>query len=374
MMLCKLMKGAQNDFIRHSVISLTDLGPLVDKLIALGVSVEAIGMRRGIPSPVGCLTLVRRLARLRPTIVQTWLYHSDLLGGIAARLARCHLVAWNVRGSNLDRRVKRLSRMTAWTCARLSAVIPTAILCCSRAAARLHVSMGYVESKMVVIPNGFDLEEFKPNPAERSRFRTELGVAKDRVLIGIAARLDPQKDYPNFFLAARLLASKCHNVEFLLCGDDVVPDHPFFARELAGLDRHRFHLLGRRRDMPRIMTSLDIGTLSSAYGEAFPNAIGEAMASEVPCVATDVGETADIIGETGKVVPPADPAALAHAWEDLVIAGPEARKTFGRAARERVMSRYQIADIVHLYEDFYQHLAATPRLSFAESSGQRATR
>jgi glycosyltransferase involved in cell wall biosynthesis len=359
MMLHALIQASDPERTWHEVISLTELGCVADRIRELGVRTQSLGMSRTrfrIPNPVKVLRLASRIRELRPHVVQTWLYHADLIGGVAARLAGGTRVFWGIHNSTLDpTHTRRTTRWTVAACAILSRVVPDGVVCVSRAARDLHVSAGYDPRRFAVIPNGFDLARFRPDPAARREARTELGLAEGAMVIGLVARVDPQKDHRSFVRAAALLASRRPHVRFLLCGEGASADNLELVRDLA---EHRllerFLLLGRRSDMPRIMNALDVGTLSSAFGEAFPLAIGEAMACGVPCAVTDLGDSAYLVGDTGRVVPPRDPEALARAWEALADAGPEGRRALGRAARDRVAARFSLPQVADAYARLYR--------------------
>jgi glycosyltransferase involved in cell wall biosynthesis len=357
-MLHALIQASDPERTAHEVISLTDLGCVADRIRELGVRTRALGMSRNrlrIPNPLKVLRLASLIRELRPDVVQTWLYHADLIGGIAAKLAGGPRIFWGIHNSTLDRtHSRRTTRWTVAVCARLSGVVPDGIVSVSRAALDLHVSAGYDPEKFTVIPNGFDLTRFRPDARQRRAARTELGVSEGAVVIGLVARMDPQKDHRNFLRAAALLARRRPLARFLLCGEGATADNPALVRDIAEhrlLDR--VLLLGRRSDIPRVMNALDVGTLSSAFGEAFPLAIGEAMACGVPCVVTDLGDSAYLVGDTGRVVPPRDPEALAGAWQALVDAGPEARRALGRAARDRVAARFSLPYVADAYAELY---------------------
>ncbi|MCJ7708179.1 MAG: glycosyltransferase, partial [Anaerolineales bacterium] len=341
-MLYQLLAGTDLERFPSEVVSMTTRGLVGERIAQLGVPVHALGMRRGLPTPWHLLPLVRLLRRARPDLIQTWMYHADLFGGVAARLGGRIPVVWGIHHTRLER--ESTPAGTLWTArvnARLSHRLPARIVCCSEATRRVHVQMGYAADKMVVIPNGVDLERFGPNPEARPSVRAELGLAPDALLIGMAARFHPLKDHARFVQAARRIAD-LPGVHFLLCGEGIVAENSVLSGwiEQAGLSG-RFHLLGRRVDMPRLFASLDLSTLPSR-SEAFPLVVGEAMASGVPCVVTDVGDSAEIVGTTGLVVPPGDPEALAAAWRDLIEGGPELRGRLGELARQRVEERYSL--------------------------------
>jgi glycosyltransferase involved in cell wall biosynthesis len=211
---------------------------------------------------------------------------------------------------------------------------------------------------MEVIPNGFDLREFRPDPTARLSLRRELEIADDTLVIGMASRFHPQKDHFNFIQAAARLRANTANVHFVLCGRGVTGDNTQLAEWIAeaGIQAH-CHLLGERRDTPRLFSAVDIAT-SSSVSEAFPLAVGEAMACGTPCAVTNVGDSALIVGDTGKVVHPRDPAALAGAWRELIEAGPEVRRRLGTAARRRVQRHFDLSAIVERYQAIYAPLAA----------------
>ncbi|MBI4507237.1 MAG: glycosyltransferase [Chloroflexi bacterium] len=367
MMLYKLLSGLDGGAFASEVVSLTTIGPLSERIRALGVPVSALGLRRRVPDPLPLARLVRSLRREPPDVVQTWMYHADLLGGLAAKLAGSMPVVWNVRQSNLSPSVnRRRTLLVVRLCARLSRWLPARVVCGSQAARQAHVTLGYDATKMRIIPNGFDLAVFKPDPMARAAVRCELGLLDDAPLIGLVARFDAQKDHRTFVQAAALLRRQEPDVHFALCGDGVTLQNEALAGWIAaaGLREH-CHLLGRRDDVPRLTAALDIAT-SSSIGEGFPNAVGEAMACGVPCVVTAVGDSAAIVGRTGVVVPPRDRPALAAGWRALLALGPAGRRCLGQAARRRVAERFSLPAVVAQYERLYREL--TPRSTMSDAS------
>ncbi len=342
------------------VVNLQSGGPVAAQIEDLGIPVIPLGMWRGVPDPSLVLQLARLLRRERPHVVQTWMYHSDLIGGLAARAAGSPAVAWGLHHSNLSPAfIKRSTLLTARTCARLSRRLPTAIVCCAESTMRLHAAIGYAAERMLVIPNGFDIDLFRPDPAAREAVRREIRLPPEAKLLGLVARFHAQKDHRTFLRAAALLRQERDDLHFLLCGGDVTWDN---ARLVAWIDeagiRDRCHLLGQRTDVPAIQASLDLACLSSQGGEALPLAIGEAMAAGVPCVVTDVGDSALVVGETGRVVPPGDPAALAAACRAVLDLGDAEREALGRRARRRIAERYSLRESAGRYEALYECLAA----------------
>jgi glycosyltransferase involved in cell wall biosynthesis len=356
--LYRLLSGLDRSTFECQVISLTDIGPMGERIRRLGVPVRALGMRPGVPNPRGLVILAHWFRRGRPDVIQTWMYHSDLIGGLAAKLAGRGRVVWGVHYGSLDRgSINRHTMWSARTCSWWSGWLPQRIVCASEASRRWHTGFGYPARKMVVIPNGFDMEQFHPDDEARFSVRGELSVSPDTPLVGLMARFDLQKDHRNFVQAAARVHASRPDVHFLLCGIGIHWDNQELAGwiDAAGL-RQCFHLLGEREDMPHLTAALDIATLSST-AEGFGAVIAEAMACGVPCACTDVGDLAELVGETGKVVPPANPQALAEAMTELLALDREQRVRLGLAARRRVQERYPLSSVVLRYQSLYQELA-----------------
>lgn len=359
-MLLKLLAHADRQRFAPRVYALTDSNGRIRKQIeALGIPVATLGMERRTPNPVAIGRLARLLRNDRTDLVQTWMYHADLVGSVAARLGGPSIpVVWNLRQSNLDPAVNRkrtlaLIRLNA----KLSSWLPNAIVCGSSEARRVHAAVGYCDSKLHVIPNGFDVAAFRPDPEARASMRAMLDIPDSALVIGMVARFDPTKDHRTFLDAAARLRTRWPDVRFVLCGNRTSRDNAQLVDwvDAAGLGAV-CTLLGERNDIPRVVATFDLATLSSV-GEGFPNVIGEAMACGVPCVSTNVGDAAELIGDTGMLVPPRDPAALARAWHTLLATGQRNLVALGTRARERVTERFSISVIARAYEMLYESIA-----------------
>ena len=360
-MLARLLGAMDRDRFEPAVLGLGGPGPVGDQIAALGVPVETLGLTAGPSLPRRLLRLSGWLRAVRPDLVQTWLYHADLLGGLAGRLTGSAPIVWGVHSSNLQPGiVKPRTIRVARACAQMSTWLPAAVVCCSESTRDLHRKIGYQADRLVVIPNGFDLDTFRPDPAARSSVREELGIEPDAPLVGMIARFDPQKDHQTFVRAAARVAAVDESVRYLLCGDGVTPGNPELRAWLgaAGI-ADRCRLLGRRSDTVRLQASLDVGTLSSVAVEALPLVIGEAMACGVPCAVTDVGDSALLVGDTGRVVPPGDADALARAWLELLSLGEDERRRLGLRARQRIADHYSLDRTAGRYSALYDELGAT---------------
>jgi glycosyltransferase involved in cell wall biosynthesis len=346
--------------VRHTVVSMRGEGVMGARLREAGVEVICLDMQGWTGNVHGLWRLYRLLRERRPDVVQTWMYHADLIAGLVARLAGIRAVAWGVRNSGVSLgESSRSSRIAAWACARVSAWVPGVIVACARKAAEVHRAWGYRADRVLVVPNGYDLDVWHPDAAGAAELRARWGVPEGAPLLGSVARWNPLKDHENL-LAALALSVRTHpDLRCVLIGLGMSRDNAdliAMARHYGLLDHLIF--LGRRDDVPVLMRALDIHVLSSK-AEGFPNVVSEAMASGVACVVTDVGDAADIVGEHGWVVPPEDASALAGAIDQAVeaVRDPQwpARRDAARASVER---RYSLRTMVDRYETVWRRLAA----------------
>ena len=361
-MLEKLLTGMDKKRFRFVVVSMTDIGPLGENIRGMKIPVFGLGMARGRPTLFGMIRLFKIFKKERIDVLQTWLYHADLLGLVVGTISGIRKIVWGIRCSDMEfANYRFLTRLIVKLNSKLS-VLVRSIVVNSQAGKIVHGKMGYRTRRMVLIPNGFDTAKFYPDAEVKRRMTRKLGLDGESVLIGIIARWDPMKDHRNFLKAATILTEKDKSVHFLMAGKGIDSGN----KEIVSLIKDgnlggKVHLLGFRKDMQKIMASLDIAASSSAYGEGFPNTIGEAMACGVPCVVTDVGDSARIVDDTGIIVAPKNPEALAAAWKKLVDLGAEGRVRLGAAARKRVMDHFEISGIAREYEAFYDSLMAKTR-------------
>lgn len=362
MMLLKLLERLNRERYTPMVISLTTIGDIGPRITALGIPVQALGMTPGVPSLWGFSRLLRQIKCFKPDLVHTWLYHADLLGGVAARLAGIDAVCWGIRSSNLDAdKTHWTTRAVRRVCAVLSHVIPQRIFLNSETASRIHISLGYAAEKMCVVPNGFDLTRFRPDKEARDRVRASLGLADDLPLVGMLARFDPLKNHFGFVMAMAMVRRRMPDLHLLMAGKKIDRNNEELIRSIKKaslLDNTQ--LLGERDDLPELMAALDVLACPS-HAEAFPNVVGEAMASGVPCVATDVGDCAYIIGDTGTIVPAGDMAAFASGVEAMLKLSREQRAALGEKARARVANHFDIGRVVRQYEEAYESLRENVR-------------
>jgi glycosyltransferase involved in cell wall biosynthesis len=360
--LCSLAASIDPALVEMKIVALISGGPLINSARRQGIEVETLSMRPGRPNPSAVVRLARRLGADRPDLVVTWMYHANLIGGLAAKLADRIPVVWNIRHTWLDpRRSKRLTRWIARVGGALSQRVPDAVVYVAHAAEQSHAPLGYGCPNSQVIPNGFDLTEFRPNPAARRAVRQELGVAPDAELIGLVGRFHPDKDHGSFLAAAAGVRRRHPRAKFVLCGEGVTPENrqlTAWAQQSGVRDACRF--LGPRDDVPRLAAALDVAVCSSLT-EAFPRAVGEAMACGVPCVVTDVGDVAHLVGNTGRIVAAGDVAGLAAAVHEVLALDEGARGALGRLARERVAQNFSQQRILARHWELWRQIAMRSR-------------
>lgn len=327
----------------------------------LGIPVLSVGMEPSQPTP-------RALARLRalvrdsaPDLLQGWMYHGNI-AAVAARSAWPAPVCWSIHHSIYALRNEKPLTGALIAGGALLARVPARIFYVSHVSRAQHERLGYRAAAGVVIPNGIDTDLFQPLvPDERAAVRAGLGVPPDAPLIGLIARFHPQKDHATFLQAAALAARAHPDLRVLLAGRDTGPENATLRAlvDAAGLTG-RVLLLGERRDVPRLTAALDLACSSSVFGEALSLALIEALACGVPCVVTEVGDSARLVGPAGLAVPARDPAAFARGLHQLLAAGPATLAALGQLARQRAVREYRIQHISGLYASIYDDVCGWP--------------
>ena len=356
-MLWKLLKHFNRNLINATVISLTEKGVVGIKIEKLGIKVHALKMNKSFGSMVKFISLVGLLKKIKPQIVHTRLYHGNLIGGLAAKFAGIDNILWGIYQSNLSFKCNKLSTlMIMRLCALMSRSLPKYIFTNSSSAIYSHVAVGYDKRKFLNVPNGFDTKEFKPDKKLRNSVIQEFGFSVGTPIVGVVARFDPQKNHMGFIDAVIEVKKIFPNVQFILVGPGVVTTNKklFDAYSTAGLkDNVRF--LGSRNDIVRLINSFDVLALPS-LGESFPNILGEAMSCSVPCVVTDVGESAHIVGDPNRVSNPNDMIGFGKLIIKVLSLDHEQLSYLGEKARLRIKNNFEIGKIAKIFEKKYKSI------------------
>lgn len=373
--LVRLLESLDRTSFVSLVVTLRGGGALVEHAERTGARVVSLDMRRRMPSPRAVLRLRAALRAFAPDVVQGWMYHGNIAAWFGARLLDPRpAVAWNIRQSLAslvhERPVTRLAiRANALLSSRVERIVNN-----SRASAVQHAALGFDASRVVVVPNGVDTALFRPDPVARIALRTKLGLRSDTFLVGMIARAHPVKRHDLFLAAVAAAVSSGLDVHALLVGRGTAPASTKITQFVAtaGLTG-RVHLLGERTDIELVLPGLDVLVSASGWAEGFPNAIAEAMACGVPCVVTDTGDCADLLGAAGAVVPPGDGAALAAALVELLRLPAEQRSALGRVGRERVASQFSLAQSAACYAALYEELTRPERRASFAGAAAAAT-
>ncbi len=292
------------------------------------------------------LRLVHFVSEQRPAVLHSYLGLPNIVAIALKPIFRETRIVWGVRASNMDlSHYDLLTRLAYALECRLSR-FADCIISNSHAGKCYAVNHGFPESNITVIANGIDTHFFQYDPIGRRQVRAEWEVGDNKVLIGLVARLDPMKGHTTFLDAASSVARERNDVHFVCVGDG--PSSYVRALKHQSTERglaNRLIWASARDDMPSVYSALDIST-SSSWGEGFSNTIAEAMACGVPCVATDVGDSAQIVGGLTTVVPPQDSSALARVIRHLVYLQQDERKALGASCRARIVSEFGIERLI----------------------------
>lgn len=354
-MLGTTLRALDRYAISPCVVSLKELGPIGAEIESLGIPVFAlqIGTRRGIVS--GLCRLLKLVGTERPQVLQGWLPHGNLVATIVGLLRRVKVV-WGIRNSALPQGSERV--MTLWWVRVLSKLSRFAdrVIYNSEAGRTYHESIGYDATKSQVIFNGFNVDRFRPSKVQRVRFRSMHKIETDVVVIGLVGRYHPLKDHATFLRAAGIIRQRYPQTVFLLVGRECTVENAALQTEIT-LNRldGSVRLLGELGEMDTVFPALDI-LVSSSISEGFPTAVGEAMSCAIPCVVTDVGDSAYLVGSTGGIVAAKNAEALAAACMQFLVMGAASRTKIGDAARQRIVSQFAVDHAALRYAGVYREI------------------
>ncbi|MBY9063463.1 glycosyltransferase [Sphingomonas yunnanensis] len=335
--------------VEHLVFSLSGAGVLSQRMRDAGATLlgdDTTGLR-------SLRALRRSVLERRPDVIQGWMYHGNMAALLARSAAPGAAMYWNVRQSLTHKRFTKPATRALVRLQALCSRAPAGIIYNAASAARDHEAVGFSRRSRVIIPNGFDVDLFAPDPAARRAVRAALKLGDDRLAIGLIARFDPWKNHAGFFLMAKRIATLHPRATFVLAGKGIDDGNEELAAMVDGAGlRDRVVLLGDRRDVAELNVALDIAC-NVSHGEGFPNAVGEAMACATPCVVTPVGASAELVGDDGAIARSTAPADLVDAV-DAVARLPDAeRRALGARARRRILDHFSIDAVAQRYLALY---------------------
>jgi glycosyltransferase involved in cell wall biosynthesis len=357
MTLYRLVSRHSDEFgAEHIIVSLTKEGPVGQRLLNSGFEVIALDLKGFSNLFLVLIKLIRLIHRKKPDIVQTWMYHGDLIGGLASRIAGIKNIIWGVRTTDISHESNRSLKLIRKACAVFSSWLPASIVCAAEESLSYHLNIGYSKKKMLVIPNGFDLNFLHATNNERDVFRSNLGVSASQFVIGSIGRYSPVKNYTGFIHAVNLLLSNHSNLKILLVGKGLEKSNLELMELIhKSSSPNSFILLGSREDIPVCLKSMDLFCLPSLT-EGFPNALGEAMAMGLPCISTPVGDAPLLLGGTGVISNSTTAESIASSIEMMFLLRSEELKEKGRLAKQRIKNHFSIESTVKKYNQLYSEI------------------
>jgi len=354
LVLVSLLSRLDKRLFEPFVISLRGEGDLGQTIRDLGVPVLALKLSLKPSLVMEVIQGIRALRRFEPDVIQGWMYHGNLFSWLAAPcMKRRPRLLFSIHNALSDwTSERRLTRKII----RLNGILSKdadRVIYPSEPSALQHEALGYNKDRTQIIPNGFDCERFKPDPEDRAKIRMELGFTDDDFVIGMAARYHPVKDHAILLAAVKDTLDRCPSTRLLLCGPGVDEKNP----DLQSLIRKHglqeiVKLLGTRRDMPRIYRAMDLLALSSK-SESAPGVLAKAMASGVPCVATDVGVCKKTLAGTGWVVTPRDRQSIAKGLIEAAELPRQSLKIRGEKARTEIVSTLALSAMIEAYQALF---------------------
>lgn len=296
-----ILHSNKNEHFEHIVISLTDIGTIGNELKNKGIAVYTLNMNSILSTCVTFIRLRNLLKELQPDTVQTWMYHADFLGGIAAKSAGVKNIIWGVRTTDVSQGASKMTVHLSKLCAKLSYYIPDTIVCAANVSKEYHVSIGYDDTKMVVIPNGFDVEALAATDEDGIEIRQQNNLSVNDVVIGSVGRFNLVKNQKLFVDMAAILIKDQPDLKFMIVGrDNTVENKELMSwiNDYGIVDN--FRLLGERNDVPKCLKAMDVFCLHSKT-EGFPNVLCEAILLEKSVISTNVGDVEHLISEANIV-------------------------------------------------------------------------
>lgn len=355
LMLYRIATQCGIGWVKHVVVTMSDLGAVGKQLEAAGVSVYSLNMPKGRITWGGVRIFWSILKRQRPNVVQTWMFHADFFAGLLTRLFSKIPVIWNIRQSDTtdDKLIKRLLALAVNPI--LSYFVPVQIICCGDAVKTAYARSGYCRRKLLSVGNGCDTVRYRPDAVVRSSARARFELTETDLAVGVVGRFHEMKDHNSFVRALGQLREQWPQVVAVFCGEGLSAENTDLAGWLqtVGFPLERCRFLGRQTDMTQIYPMLDVLVSSSRSGEGFPNVLVEGMACGVPCVTTDVGCSREIVGEASQVVQPGKPEALAIAISGLLEKVVRDPVSVAANARDRVVQNFSLDRTMAAYEQLY---------------------
>ena len=347
-----VLNSSKKEQFEHCVISLTDLGIIGPKLQEKGIEVHSLGMTSLSSLPLTVLKLRRLIKKIDPDVVQTWMYHADFLGGLAAKSIGIKNIIWGIRTTDVSQGASKLTVYLSKLCAKLSYIIPNTIVCAAHVSRDYHISIGYDKSKMTVIPNGFDLKALSATKEEGLEVRRQNDLKETDVVIGSIGRFNPVKNQKLFIETAAELVKERPNLKFIMVGrDNTIHNKELMSWIKSYRLEENFRLLGQRSDIPQCLKAMNIFCLHSKT-EGFPNVVGEAVLTETPCASVNVGDVSVLLDKE-SITKSNNKYELIRIINSYLTAPKDILEEKVKLIKEQVEKNYSIENIIEKYHDLY---------------------
>lgn len=338
------------------IISLRDSGHYGEKFQSDGVEVCCLNLQNPLNLVKSLLKAFNFAREFEPDVIQGWMYHGNMFSLLLGRFTRAKpKVYWGIRQTLYD--IRKENVLTQWII-RLEAKLSFfagGIIYNSKKSQNQHESIGFSKKNSIYIPNGFDLSLWKPDAGKRKALRKELEIPDNSFVIGYIGRFHQMKNIELLFEVMESVLSENTNSIFLVVGENTDRENLKLKSFYDRLPPQQVVSLGVRADIPAVVQCIDLLCLTSAWGEGFPNVIGEAMATGIPCVATDIGDSALVIGESGWIIPPNDAECLANCISLALSESTSAYNARSVASQKIISENYNITQIVDNYTNVYLH-------------------
>ena len=342
-----------------SVFSLQGKGELSVEIEKLGIPIFYFGIFRKRDFVFKFLKLMLAIIKFKPDLVQTWLYQSNIIGGVATKIVSSSKIIWSLHATILKPGLtKKSTKFIIKLSSILSGFIPDKIICCSHSSYNDHKVIGFKENKMIVIPNGINTTEYNFTNSNEFYLNSKLNIINEKVkYIGMVGRYHKMKRHDIFFHAAKIVSDKYPFLRFIICGYKINKTNQVLMKLINSFEiGTKIYLLDNITTMPELYSSLDVLVTTSSYGEAFPLTICEAMACKIPVLSTDVGDSAYIINDLNMIIPINEPILLAEKIEKIILLDTMSLNKIGEKNRTRIKNLFDINEVAKLYKNQYLQL------------------
>jgi glycosyltransferase involved in cell wall biosynthesis len=352
-MLLRLLNEIDKNRFNVTVISLTDGGDLGQSVIDLEIPLITANIKKNIFNIFALIKLCKIIQKIAPDVVHTWMYHSDLIGGLLAKILHVPRIVWGVRSADFISVDTPLStKLVVKLCAKLSRSIPNVIIYNSQKGLTYHENLGYTKNKSHVIYNGVDIDRFKPQDINYIKLRRMLSIAENKKIIGIVARYDYLKNHKGFVKMAKFINDCDDSCDFLMIGENIKDNKKLLSLIEQNNLLKNFHLLDSISNIEDIISGLNAVVITS-LSEAFPNVMIEAMACGIPCFSTDVGDVEQLTYDREWLVSVEDMEKLANVCVQYLDLDAIVQKNIKENMIKYARKNYSSKIIVERYEAIY---------------------